>query len=390
MADLIWRNATLFAKKETTEGTANAPAAGDAILCTGLQPKLQRDYHARTYQGAVGSRTGVIGAQSSPGLSFQTEIKGNGSSNTPEIDELLENVFGQVSAGTGNTTVGNGSSTTSVVVTSSTNFTVGNMVLVETGSGTALYEAAMITAVPDGTHLTVSPALSFTPANGANAYEMRTYQIIVPPSGVNSLTMDVFYNSDSGAGQYDRFVGCHGNLQFASPGAGSIPMLTWDFMAWNWTQATNGTRPTPTYDTATPKPGLASKFKIDGTLVDVFDVNWNLGNTITPKLSQNSTLGIYGTPITNTAPSGSFRIHPAHTSVAQFTGWTAGTEVTLIQQFGSSLYGTVAWFAPKAQRKEVARGDANGVGTNDVSFDMNVQDDASATATDAALYLAVG
>src|SRR3990167_4374880 len=246
---MIWRNALLLAKKETTEGTANAPGATDAILATGIQPSLQRDFHKRQYQGSVGVRAGVIGAQSGAGLAFQTELKGDGSTNSPEINELLENVFGLVSPGTGDNEINGGTSTTtSLVVDSSTNFTVGNMVMVETTDGSAAYEAAMITAVPNGTTITISPALSFTPADNANVKEMRTYQIAVPQAGVNSLTMDVFYNADAGAGQFDRFVGCHGNLKFDSPGAGSIPMLSWDFSAWNWVQSVAGTRPSPTFD----------------------------------------------------------------------------------------------------------------------------------------------
>lgn len=391
MADLIWRNASLLAKKESTEGTAAAPVAGDAILAQALTPKLQRDFHARAYQGAVGERPGVIGAQTSPGLSFQTEIKGNGTTNTPEIDELLESVFGAVSAGGGTTTIsGAASTTTNIVVASTTGFTVGNMVNIQLTTG-GVFESAMITAVVDATNLTVSPALTAAPVTaGTTVDEMRTYQILVPPAGVNSLTMDVFYNADAGAGQFDRFVGCHGNVKWDSPRAGSLPMLSWDFMAWNWAQSVAGTRPTPTYDTASPKANLASKFKVGGTLVDVFDLSWDLGAQVAAKLSQNSTLGIYGTPIVNVSPKGSFKIHPAHTSVAQFTGWTAETAVSLIQQVGNTRFGTVAWYCPQALRREVARGDDSGVGTNEIQFDATVQDDALATTVDAALYLAVG
>lgn len=391
MADLIWRNATLLAKKEGTEGTANAPAAGDAILCSALEAKLQRDWHSRAYMGSVGERPGVIGAQTGPGLSFQTEIKGNGTTNTPEIDELLESAFGLVSTGTGSSTITTGASTTSLPLASGTNFTVGNLVMVETATAD-VYESAMITVV-SGATLTITPALSFTPADGADVKEMRTYQIAVPPSGVNSLTCDVFYNADSGAGQFDRFVGCHPSaLKWDSPRAGAIPMLSWELLAWNWAQSVAGTRPTPTYDTASPKAALASKLKIGATLTDVFDLSWDLGLVTVPKVSQNSTLGIYGTPIVDVNPKGSFKIHPAHTSVAHFTGWTAETAVTLLQQVGNALFGTVAWYCPQALRREVARQDDGGVQAEEIQWDATVQDDALATATgqDAALYFAVG
>lgn len=398
MSDLIWKNATLFAKKETAEGTGawgtglitDMPAAGDAILCAALAPKLQRDFHARKYQGAVGERPGVIGAQTSPGLAFQTEIKGNGSSNTPEIDELLECVFGAVSAGGASTTIsGAASTTTSINVADSTGFTVGNMVNIQLTTG-GVFESAMITAA-GGNVLTVTPALTTAPVTaGTTVDEMRTYQLVVPPAGVNSMSLDVHYNAAAGAVQFDRFKGCHGSMKWDSPRAGSIPMLTWDFAAWNWVQNAAGTRPTPTYDTASPKPGLATKFKIAGVLVDVFDLSWDLAATVARKLSQNSDLGIYGTPIVDVNPKGSFKIHPAHTSVAQFTGWTAETAVSLIQQVGNARYGTVTWFCPQALRREVARGDDGGLGTNEIQWDADVQDDALATSVDAALYMAVG
>ena len=391
MADMIWANASLFAKKEATEGTANAPAAGDAILCAGLAPKLQRDFHPRKYRGSVGQRPGVIGAQTGPGLSFESEIKGNGTNNTCELDELLEAAFGAVSAGGASTTItGSASTTTSINVVSDSGFTVGNMVNIQLTTG-GVFESTMITAVSGGGVLTVSPALTAAPVTaGTTVDEMRTYQIIVPPAGVNSLTMDVFYNADAGAGQFDRFVGCHGNVKWSSPRAGSIPMLAWEFLAWNWVQSLTGTRPSPTYDSASPKASLASKLKVAGVLVDAHDIEWDLGVQVFQKVSQNSALGIYGTPVVDVNPSGSFRIHPAHTSIAQFTGWTAETAVSLSQQVGNARFGTVAWYCPQAIRREVSRGDDGGVHTNEVQWDATVQDDALATTVDASLYLAVG
>lgn len=394
MADLITRNLLLLAKLESTEGTPNAPVAGDAILAQSIAMKLQRDFHPRNYQGRIGTGPGVLGAQTSPGLSFQAEIKGDGTTNTCELDAILTSGFGSVVAGTGDTTIGAGGagSTTNLLVTSSTNFTVGNMVMTELTSGGG-YEVAMVTAIPDGTHVTVSPALSGTPAAGVLIKEMRTHQVLVPPGSVNSVTADVFYNADSGASQFDRLVGARFNCKWDSPRAGSIPLLTFDGIGWNWTQSTAGTRPTPTFDTASPKAALATKLKVGGTLTDAFDISWDLGAKLVGRLSQNSPQGngIIGTPVIDIAPSGSFTIHPAHTSVAQFTGWTGETAISLLQQNGNALFGTVAWYCPAAQRTEVTRGDDSGVGTNVVKWQANTSANGLATTgTDAPLYLAVG
>lgn len=398
MSDMIWRNLTLFAKKETTEGTGawgtglitDMPAAGDAILCAAFSPKLQRDFNPRKYHGTIGQRKGVIGAQTGAGCSFQTEVKGNGSSNTPEIDELLECVFGAVSAGGASTTVaGSASTTTSINVADSTGFTPGNMVNVQLTTG-GVFESVMITAAA-GNVLTVDPPLSAAPVTaGTTVDEMRTYQLVVPPAGVNSMTLDAFYNNNAGAGQFTRFVGCHGNVKWDSPSAGALPMLSWDFIAWNWVQNAAGTRPTPTYDSASPKSALATKLKVAGVLTNAFDVNWDLGVSVHRKMSQNTDLGVYGTPVVDVDPKGSLKIHPAHSSLAEFTGWLAETGVSLSQQVGNARYGTYAWYAPQAVRREVMRGDDNGLHTNEINFDFCVQDDGLVGSVDAPLYFAVG
>jgi len=394
VADIIRKNATLFAEVEITEGTNPTPAAGNAVLAQAIALKLQQDFHQRAYQGAPGLRDGVAGAQTAPGISFQAEIKGDGSTNTCEVDALLTACFGSVAAGTASNEINGGTSTsTSLVVDDSTGFTVGNMIMVETSDGSAAFEAAWISAVPNGTTITIEPALSFTPADNADVKEMRTYQILLPPAGVNSCTLEVWHNADGGAGQADKLVGCRGNVKYDSPRAGSIPMLSFDLQAWSWSQVTDGTRPTPTYDTAAPKAALSSKFKIGGTLTNAFDIGWDLGAVLSPKISQNSSTGIYGMPHVDYKPNGSFKVHEVHSSIAHFTAWTAGTTTTLFQQLGTALFGTVAWYAPRAQRREVARGDDGGVGTTEVQFDALTQNDGSPTsitAGPAALYLAVG
>ena len=390
MADTITRNLSLFAAQESTEGTASAPDGNDAILAQSIATNPQQDWHQRAYQGAPAVRPGVPGAQTGPGVTFQTDIRPNGTDNTLEVDELFQACMGQVSAGTGDTTIsGTASTQTSINVTSEANFTAGNMLMVEGSTENEFECAGVITAVASGV-LTVFPGLSSAPTTAGKAVkEMRTFQVKLEPSAVNSLTIDVFENSGSGTSKYTRFVGCRGSFNISSPRAGSIPMVSWDFKAHSWSKATDGTRPTPTYDSASPKAAKATKLKIDTTLTDAYDIEINAGITVTPKFSQNSSNGIYGLPVTDCRPTGAFKIHPATTSVAQYTGWQAGTEFSLTQQFGNAEFGTWAYCIPKASRTAVVDGDDSGVGTNEITFEVNIQDDALATAGDAPLYIGV-
>lgn len=400
MADLISRNRTLFAKLETTHGTANAPAAGDAILATGIEVKLPVTMNAREYQGAPGERASVPGGHEGTGLSFQTELKGNGTTTLPEVDELLTACFGSVAASNLDSTIsGTAGSATVLDVTDAANASVGSLAMVECATADTYEVVGIITTVDTGAtpdDVTVSPGASSgtTPAayatNAKKVKELRTWQVLVPPGAVNSLTMDVYHNADSGASQRDRIVGALGTFKWDSPRAGQIPMLSWDFMGHSWSQVTNGTRPTPTYDTTTPKPAQAAKFRVDNTLTDAFDISFDLGAEVVQKLSQNATKAVYGTVTTNIKPRGSFKIHPASSSIAEFTALEAGTLRSLLFQVGNTLYGTIAWYVPKAQVVSVSRVDDNGVGALQIDWIATTQDDALATACDASFYLGVG
>ena len=398
MADLIVRNATLFANQESPEGTAAAGQAGDAILASGVSIDYGLEIHDREYQGSPGVRAPVTGAKTGAGISFTTELKGNGSTTLPEVDELLTGCFGQVGAADLASTIsGTSGSATVLDVTSATNATVGNLAMLELTSTADAYECVgLITTVdtgatPDDVTVTPGAVNGGYATNGKKIYEMRTWSPLLPPSSVNSLTFDLYHNADSGAAQLDRLIGARGTFSISSPKAGAIPMFSWKFTGWGWeTPVTNGTRPTPTYDTANPKPSIASVFRVDGTYVNAYDIEFDIGAEVARKFSQNATGGVYGTPHVAYKPSGSFKIHPAHSSVAEFTAWNANTQRSIMFQVGNALYGTWAIFIPKAVIKSVSRVDDSGVGALQVEWVGIDQDDALATACDASVYFGVG
>ena len=396
MADLIIRNGTMFAKAESTEGTAVSAAAGDAILATGIAINYGQEIHPRQYQGAPGVRAPVAGAKLGTTISFQTELKGNGTTTLPEVDELLTACLGQVVAANLDSTISGTSGTTTVWdVADASNASTGSMVMLETGTEGTYEVAGLITTVdtgatPDDVTVSIAAVNGGYATNGKKVKEMRTWSPLLPPSAVNSCTFDLYHNPDSGAGQRDRVVGARGTFKVDSPRAGAIPMFSWTFTGWSWTTVTNGTRPTPTYDTASPKAALATRFAVDGTAVNAFDISIDLGATVSQKLSQNATDGVYGCPHVSYQPSGSFKIHPAHTSVAEFTAWTANTQRSLLLQVGNTLYGTWAIFIPKMVTTKVSRVDDGGVGALQIDWVAIEQDDALATASDASFYIGLG
>ena len=396
MADLIEKNLSLFAAQESVEGTADAPVAADAILATGITVEHGQEIHMREYQGTPGQRAPVAGAKTGTGISFTTEVKGNGTTTLPEVDELLTACFGQVVAADLDSTISGASGSATILdVTAGTNATVGNLVMVETPTADTYECVGLITAVdtgatPDDVTVTPGAVNGGYATNGKKVKEMRTWSPLLPPSAVNSLTMDVFRNADAGAGQFERLVGARGTFAVSSPKAGAIPTFSWKFTGWSWTISVTGTRPTPAYDTASPKASISSVFRVDGTYVNAYDIEFDLGATVSQKLSQNSTVGIYGCPHTSYKPSGSFKIHPAHSSMAEFTAWTSNTQRSLMFQVGNALYGTWVIFCPKVVSTKVSRLDDSGVGAIQVDWVAIDQDDALATACDASIYFGVG
>lgn len=397
MADIIVKNATLFANQEATEGTAAAGVAGDAILCSGVSIDYGLDIHSREFQGSPGVRAPVTGAKSGAGISFSSEVKGNGTTTLPEVDELLTAVFGQVvAADLASTISGTSGSATVLDTADAANATAGNLAMLETSTADAYECVGLITAVdtgqtPDDVTVTPGAVNGGYATNGKKLYEMRTWSPLLPPSAVNSMTFDLYHNADSGAGQLDRLLGARGTFTISSPRAGAIPTFSWTFTGWGWeTPVTNGTRPTPTYDTASPKASMASIFRVNGSYVNAYDIEFDVGAEVARKFSQNATGGVYGTPHVSYKPKGSFKIHPAHNSVAEFTARDANTQRSIMFQVGNALYGTWVIFIPKAVITSVTREDDSGVGAVKVDWVGIDQDDALATACDASVYFGVG
>lgn len=392
MAEYIQTLETLYVAKEASEGSAEALAAGDGILAEEISVEIPRQFHERTYTGAMGTLNGKIGAIDAAAASFVTELKADGSNNIPEWDELMESCMGSVTATSATTTVsGSGSSTTSVDVTDASGFTdgggtagAGAMVLVETTASSSVFEAAYASdantaSTPD--NLTVEPALSFTPADTSTVTQMRTYKLA--ETGHPSLTIRrLFEKGAGGADTYQVLTGARGTFTINSPSAGAIPKTTWNLQAWDWTQATDGTYVAPTYEGGAPPTALACKCKINGTLVDITSFSLDLGNEVGKKMSQNSSTGVYGTPIVDRKIRGSFTVHPS--DLTYFTRWTGNTEFTFIIQFGNTANGTVAIYMPHCETTAPVWGLDGKVRTNEIAFNANI-----ASGNDA-LYIGVG
>lgn len=400
---MITKLKTLFLAQESTDGTADAPVAGDAILCEGIEVDDGQEIHPRAYQGAPGTRNHVPGMESAS-LRFTTELKGGNSSNTPEIDELLVACMGKAAvAGDTDTTIsgtsgGNGAAGTPLDLASAASATVGEMLMLETGTADTYESLGPITVVdtgatPDDVTTALGAVNGAYATNGKKVKGMRTWQILLPPTAVNSLTADVFYTGlGGGSDRQDRITGCRGNWTMSAPAAGQIPKWSFDLKGWRVARSVSATRPTPTFDTTIPKAAVANGARLDSAYVNVFDVNVDLGAVIATKPSQNATGGVYGQIHVDYQPKVSFKIHPAYSSISYFTDWKAGTAHTFLYQCGNTLLNTWAIYVPRLVFTKVTQPDDSGLQCWEVEAEavvLGTGDPATAT-LDSALYLGLG
>lgn len=133
---------------------------------------------------------------------------------------ILTHALGTEHAAEGSTAVNAGSSTTAVVVQTGhgTRFKKGTFIAVQISGA---MEWAKITNIATDT-LTVAPALSGTPADGAIVRNLYNYA--AAEAHANSLTIQQANVGDSAA-QY-TFNGCHGNFALELPDFGQLPMMT--------------------------------------------------------------------------------------------------------------------------------------------------------------------
>ncbi len=185
--------------------------------------------------GIIGGKGGKIG--------FETDIPGlsTAAAHTvaaipyPWMSALLKSAGLTEALSTG-TTITTGASTTSLPCTLATTIAVGSIVgCVKPATGAL--ETAIVTAKVANT-LTVSPAFSFTPADGADVYGSATYT----PADTDPGTITLVATAD---GYEYTFTGCKAPAPKLAMSARGRPMLVWAFEADSWTvTTTGGTMPT--------------------------------------------------------------------------------------------------------------------------------------------------
>lgn len=380
MTPLI-RQRALGAKPETTEGTFNTPGSANAGIHIynpkiDFKPDLFRRNPARASLSPLAPITGILRGT----ISFRCEIKGpdNVSSNLgiPEIDVLLRACgYKRIDTGAApvtaraykptsymkphlTTTLSAGAtagSSVSIQVTSSTGFAIGDVVNIA-GSSLAREEGNMtITAIADGTHITVDTLT----ANKNNGDTVERVSAAIP------LSLEI-----QDAEKSYRMRGARGNAKIMCK-VGEPAMIDFTFSGGVETVTDSFTAFAPTFGSKTPPAFFSAGLNLGGAYsgATFTSIEFDTANVLGPRESGNSSTGILSTLITNREPKGKF--DPESVTEATYAYWTkllASTGASLSVAVGSTSKNRVTITSPAIVLDQIADEERTGISTYGVGF----------------------
>lgn len=371
----LLQNTVVTVVTETTEGTLQADAAGDALklLKDAKPPDVTKKFiESPTMSGSLSPDDPLVGPDDGS-FELPVALKGSGYSTTPpECDALLYAMFGKRTIPTGGVVAASPTPTTTAFTVTGSTFTANDAILVEIGTG---WQYTWITAVTDGTGdqaLTVAPALTQAPATGADVKPGVTYKLSSAEADFKSLS--VYYYMD---GIKFAMAGCRGNPSFEFKW-GEVPTVKFKMELMSWTATDADIAFTPTYDTAPLFICTGGSFLFNGSEHYIESFALDLGLKIA-KLGAIQAEGYHDIFVARRAPEGSF--DPYATDVAHLTAFKAMTPGAINLRVGDSS-NMIVMKLPRVMRKEVKMSDKEGVNTYDVSFA------ASKTVADDEVFLA--
>lgn len=375
------RQRALGAKPETTEGTFNTPASANAGIHIynpkiDFKPDLFKRNPARASLSPLAPITGILRGT----ISFRCEIKGpdnvGGNLGIPEIDVLLRACgYKRIDTGAAPVTaraykptsymkphltttvaIDSAAGGTTLNVTSSTGFAIGDVVSIY-GSSLAREEQVTVTAIPDAVTLTVS-----TLAGNHTAVQADTVERV---SAAIPLSIEI-----QDAEKSYRMRGARGNAKIMCK-VGEPAMIDFTFSGGVQTVTDSFTAFSPTFGSKTPPAFFSSGLNLGGAYsgATFTSIEFDTANVLAPREDANSSTGILSTLITDREPKGKF--DPESVTEATYAYWTkllASTGASLSVAVGSTSKNRVTITSPAIVLDQIADEERTGISTYGVGF----------------------
>lgn len=299
-------------------------------------------------------------------LSFSIPLRGgNGAMST--FARLAQNMCTVKHRNGGANLVTTGSSTSTVVVLEAgldTNYAVGDMIAVE--SGTSL-QIRMISAIVDNganRTFTVEPNFATTPSSGD---ELEDIDTIVPRTGEDATKYLTFrFCQDGDGANVHKFTltGCCGSFKITTT-ADSLPMVEFTFNVDSWVSAESSLDAVTADTFSSPRPMLGSPCYVDDTATDTESFSFDPGIAVAPLTSTNGTNGRVGWIVTGNAPKPTIK---PYWDTAWLTKMSASTKFQLTVESIKDANEGWAFIAPACQVLSTKIGDIQGVQASEIDI----------------------
>lgn len=368
---LIKKNSIIGIEVESTEGTYVAPQATTSYiqpLADGFGMQPAREVIERgTLNASPGRQTPRMGIKTVAG-SLPCEFRASGTEGgAPDFDSLLKGALGATrNAASG--TSSSGHTSTVINFTDASDYSVGDIVLVEESGAFELRPVTGTTA----TSITLGFALSNgAPSDAVDVSAFRTWY--TSGTGHPSLSVSYYWGNEV------RQAMLGGRVQTMSIDgytAGGVASFNFGMQGLNFTETDGAAPHTPSYDSGLPPVILSACVYRDGTTMELNDFSVSLTNTWAEKRSTCNSNGITGLVLDSREITGSINPYKDNTSTDYFDDWVAGTEFSLFATAyipsttsGEITLGSVvAIWMPQCIATEFETTDLNGILIDQMSF----------------------
>jgi len=220
----IGRDLVVFVDPQTTFKSAatDYPVAADALRVLTASVNGKSPFATFEDKRGTSSELGIIDQKRTAEFSLECYAYLTTRGTAPDWADILTYGGWQETVGGGDATTATGGTTTVITTADTTNWTVGDAAIFETGLGTGAYEIRRITDLTAMTSFTVSPALQNTPASGANILSAIIYKPKdAKDTTPDSVTLWAFNNNSA-----DRIVGAVSGSQSVSMGGDEAARMT--------------------------------------------------------------------------------------------------------------------------------------------------------------------
>jgi len=296
------------------------------------------------------------------------EFKSGDSFAAPEYAILLESALGNTTAAGAGTTSTTGHSTTLINMDSTSEFAVGDIVLVEESGA---YHVSPIASLVTDTSITLLVAAASSFSDSVVVKKLLDYR--TADSGHKSFSATK-YNEDA---VRETAAGCKvASMAMENWTTGQMPKLTIGYEGLSFTRTVSANGLTPSFDSSLPVVALQACIYKDGTALVLNDFSWSLENTLAPKTSTCDENGRVAIRVSGTTITGSINPYKKDDAVTLFDNWDDDDTFSLFAvaynptAVSGEFNEIVAMYFPTCQFNEITQTDINGLAQDNLTFEV--------------------